>query len=292
MRSVPTFAAIVASVVGTSAYAAASCDNPRVIVTPSGGRIPKNPTVYVFAPRDRRTTNVRVRVEGDASIDGKDDLPSGPALSVWRVRLSAGDGARFTIVVDVDVARAFFPNPLSHRYDFEVAARWHAPASTGVVLLNVHRTRYQWMCSENDTLDARPSVDAPAYRVRWASSREALDDGRGDSVVVPRNLGLVWPLATSPMAPALNLGFSSCLGPTVPHRLATMRFVAVDALFEDGRETPAAHMLDVSTVPVPPMVERGMAGESPPPPPVDTEWVTASMVIAACFSIGWRVGKR
>jgi hypothetical protein len=91
------------------------------------------------------------------------------------------------------------------------------PAPTDQVLLEEARyVKDGWTCSHTDAVIARPSLEAPAYRIEWAPTEAAYRAGERSVVVVPASMASFWGGGKKDQRPAIELGYLNCFGETIP----------------------------------------------------------------------------
>jgi len=215
------------------AAAHAKCMAPRAFLSPGSGTVlPPNPVLYLFVPGRVSNTPpaVDLAVDGSAVASQVESVGSVRAFATYRVTIARETPG--TLDVKVTLADAF-ASVLEARYTIGEAAPAASASARGTGQPR-HRSS-SFVCSHHDTWDVPLGVDAPAYRVEWAYSREGYDTGPRVSAVFPRSLGSFF--ESSEGEPLLQLGAVSCFGTTFHWPLTPIR-LGIWALRADGTEVP------------------------------------------------------
>jgi hypothetical protein len=214
----------------TAETAHGKCRGAATTIEPASGRVPPEPTLYVF---DRSLPLIT------ATLDGK------PIEIEWKVL--SGVEAFTAYQARIPGARA--GTLVLRRHDhpdvaLQIDPGWTGPADESNTILGFRDSVDRWSCSHEDARFLSPSVEAPAYRVRWSTGADDWKRGRVREVVVPRStvdLHAQWGSVVAKGPPRIGLGYLNCLGAVtdVPHPV----MVSVSALLPDGREIPGRPMI-------------------------------------------------
>lgn len=241
-RGSSRWAGLAAAVMAWSPLASAKCADPVVAIAPDSGNVPADPTVFVFAPAGASLRGPDdVRVTGARVIE-RTFKPGGAGLTVLRLKLRAPAGAKIAVSVASPVEPWRPRRPRVVTADLWVDGSWHRPKGATFELRELRRRKYQWTCSANDTIEAVPSLAAPAYRVRLATTEEEVTAGRGQAFVVPWSVDAMFRLPGEERPPELvSLGFANCFGSTLPAgtHAEAIRHFRVEALLPDGSVFPS-----------------------------------------------------
>jgi hypothetical protein len=220
--------------------ARASCASPQPFVAPAdGSMLPRDPTVFLFVPAflagEEFETEIDVSIDGRSASYWPELVSASPAFHTYRITIATGAGSDLLVRAAFRIGEAPF-NEIESRHrvaDVE-------PPDFGVesAMARPERAYSSWMCSYQSTWNLRPQVDAPAYRVEWAATREAYDGGARSTVVLPGRMGGFWTYPGRDPAPApaeVQLGHADCMDHTMVWPGAHA-WVGVWALLPDGRE--------------------------------------------------------
>lgn len=190
----------------------AKCAMPATVFAPADGADTAGVT-YVFVPAYRGSTlSVESRHGLDTSIDVVSETDSFRAyrVSVTYNHTDLEDNsaaAAYTVVV-----RSEYGPDRSASYRLFADSRSDAPSEL-LLLEDPSYAKSAWTCSHTDSVLARPTVDAWAYRIEWARTEADYRAGEREVVVVPRSMRAFWGDAGDAQ---LELGHLNCFGETVP----------------------------------------------------------------------------
>ena len=210
-----------------------------------GTPLPPNPTLFFFVPPDAEAVSDDFVANLHAvTDDGRhlkisvEQLRGGGELLVWRLDIVAPVGANFHLE----------PNPLEEP-DWPVRAN---PTTDGAFEPKRGKDLFdKWMCSYESLRVLDANLAAPAFRIEFAETEVALEQGKGESVVEGAEDGFSRWLRhfqgkrRPAMALAVRLGHHNCWGSNMEWKSPQLA-VRVSALLSDGTEraSPKVFILD------------------------------------------------
>lgn len=226
--------------------AQAQCADPSTYVLPlEGSTVPPNPALYVFVPREKPSQDDRIsfaqRQLRDLWVSSPDGAPlpfvleriADDAIAVYRLTVQAAAGAQFTVL------------PL-HTRPMTVA---RTPSASALKVELGPDQNYRWTCSYESVRALIPSLDAPAFRVRWAYDLAGVEQPSARTLILPGRDGFHYRTTKGREPPplAIKLGHLSC----AMHTLEWSRsiWVRVTALNTDGSEVTSPQALRLTPPP-------------------------------------------
>lgn len=219
--------------------ARASCASPRPFFAPTDGSIlPANPVVFLFVPGFLQGDEIEIELDvanaGRSTSSWSDVVSESPAFRTYRIEIAAPAGS------ELRVQASFRINELPL---YAIESRYRVadvePPDAGPAI-PMKRPQYEhssWTCSYQSTWNLTPQVDAPAYRVEWAPTKDAYQARARETIVVPGRMNGFWrPYPGRSEGPALvQLGHLDCMDHTMVWPGAHI-WVGVWALLPDGSE--------------------------------------------------------
>jgi hypothetical protein len=209
-RAVVSAAALLL-VLAASRPAGAECAAPGIAVAPIGGES-TNGVSWVFVPEP---ANVSIRAASPHDIETTiEKVSATSAFATFRVTVrflgsNLPPRPRYTVHVD----RSSLDDLTVEYRRAEITPE---PPADRVRLESLRLEQSYWRCSYTNAVVARPSVEAPAYRIEWAPTEAAYRAGDRSVVVVPASMASFWRSDPETTLPALELGHVSCFGITIP----------------------------------------------------------------------------
>ncbi|MGV3625964.1 MAG: hypothetical protein ACO1OB_34460 [Archangium sp.] len=206
---------LVVALFAVSAHA--MCAPAEAFVLPwDGATIPEDGVFYLFDPKNPELHDVKIEtVDGEPVPFTQKRIQADQFDSVFELRITAKASSKISV-------RGF------HRQPVTVVAKSAAPKK--LELTPGTEKNYSWTCSHETTRVLIPSIDAPAFRVKWDDKTFILA-GRDGSF---SRLDEVVPEL------ALRLGHANCHGNNVVWAKKTK--FTITALMADGTEVTAAPM--------------------------------------------------
>jgi hypothetical protein len=189
----------------------AKCAGPGLAVAPASGASTAGVS-WVFAPAH---DEVEIRVESPYAIESLvEKVGETTAFAAYRVTV------RFTSTWSLPARPPYSVRVEGHYGQVSVARyTWAEPTpapSDRVLLEEPKYIKDGWTCSHTDAVIARPSLEAPAYRIEWAPTEAAYRAGERSIVVVPASMASFWGGGKKDQRPAIELGYLNCFGETIP----------------------------------------------------------------------------
>lgn len=233
---------VLALVVVGGVEAQAKCGDPGGFVLPTpGSPLPANPTLYFFTPGAGTAADPpkprAVTQTGQTLALRVSELKTIGTLSAWKLSVTAPRNTRFSIqgISLGTLGKETEPAVGPWTTDGEVA-------NESLVLKRGEDVVLDWSCSHTALRVLSSSIDAPAYRVEFAPTKEGLEAGKSTPVVVQgRNdsaysAARFFKQALPPRPSQVELGYFSCVGSNFTEGAVAIR---VTALMPDGTERPS-----------------------------------------------------
>jgi hypothetical protein len=280
--------ALIASLVGVfgllrAEVARADCASPRAAVAPhEGAVVPPDPVVYVFVPSwAAEKAAITARSGGEALAYSSKVVSESEAFTTLRIAVETDGHDEFELTHDGSYGATTTSR-------FRVSEDWARPKRRAVRVRAGEYVVDEWTCSHTDA-HFLTVTDAPAYRVEWATSRDAFANGKAKAIVMPHHVDDFWlwgDQRAKTGAGRIGLGHLNCFGESAASgRGYRSRFVRVKGLYPDGSASKWSPIVEVgegglapAEEPVAPSVAPPVELTIEPPPAVET--VVARPVVA------------
>ena len=213
----------------------ADCMASRSFIVPvPGTALPPDPVIYAFVPEHMADPGAYIESDDpDASVTIK-RVSGNDTFNAFELSVKKKPGA-FKVVVSMKVGKS---ESVYAESEYSVDAAWKKPTAKIVKIDKLTKESSGWTCSHNLTYNLHPSVQAMAYRLEWAKSREDFDAGKRETAVFPYSLQPFFDKKPGPAPAVVKLGHANCLSDTFRWPSAFV-YAGLTALHPDGSETPA-----------------------------------------------------
>lgn len=218
--------------------AGADCMAARSFISPAtGSRVPADPVLFAFVPWDRPVPGVEVTAGGEEVEAKITHLSTTPTFKSYRIDVDRHQPGDIHVKVSLVVQDS---EAVYTEATYTIDPAWKKTSKASEVKAKMLGKEVDaWTCSHNMTYNLEPSVQAPAYRVQWATTVEDYEAGKRQSAVFPFTLQGFFDEKLEHVFTVIKLGHANCLSDTFKWPDALV-YVGLAALHEDGTETPAS----------------------------------------------------